>query len=51
VAIATLPTLGTAVPEFARERVLTYTSLATLPNPLWEPGVSVVRGGHELDDI
>jgi orotate phosphoribosyltransferase len=37
VAIATLLTLGTAVPEFARERVLTHTSLATLPNPFWEP--------------
>jgi orotate phosphoribosyltransferase len=37
VAIGTLLTLGTAVPEFAREHALLLASLAVLPNSLWEP--------------
>jgi hypothetical protein len=37
VAIATLLTLGTAVPKFARERGLMHTSLATLPNRSGNP--------------
>jgi orotate phosphoribosyltransferase len=36
-AIATLLTLGTAVPEFAHEHDLLLASLAELPNSLWEP--------------
>ena len=36
-AIGTLLTLGTAVPEFAREHDLLVASLAVLPNSLWEP--------------
>jgi orotate phosphoribosyltransferase len=52
VAIATLLTLGTAVPEFARERGLMQTSLATLPNPLWEPATCpLCAAGTPLDDV
>jgi orotate phosphoribosyltransferase len=52
VAIATLLTLGTAVPKFARERGLMHTSLATLPNPLWEPAACpLCAAGTPLDDI
>jgi hypothetical protein len=55
VAIATLLTLGTAVPKFARERGLMHTSLATLPNPLWGPAACPLCGGHaagrRLDEL
>jgi len=37
VAIATLLTLGAAVPTFAREHGLRLESLEALPNTLWEP--------------
>ena len=37
VAIAALLTLGSSVPDFAREHGLALESLAALPNDLWDP--------------
>jgi orotate phosphoribosyltransferase len=51
-AIATLLTLGTAVPEFAREHSLQLASLAALPNSLWEPAICpLCAAGTPLDEV
>ena len=51
VAIATLLTLGEAVPAFAREEGLLHTTLASLPNVLWEPEeCPLCAAGVPLDD-
>jgi orotate phosphoribosyltransferase len=52
VAIATLLTLGTAVPEFAREHGLALASLAALPNSLWEPAACpLCAAGIPLEEV
>jgi orotate phosphoribosyltransferase len=52
VAIATLLTLGTAVPEFAREHDLRLASLAAMPNPLWEPAACpLCAAGAPLEQL
>jgi orotate phosphoribosyltransferase len=52
VAIATMLTLGASVRGFARKRGLMHTSLATLPNQLWEPAdCPLCAAGTPLDDV
>ena len=52
VAIATLLTLGTAVPEFARDHDLQLVSLAMMPNSLWEPAsCPLCAAGVPIDPV
>jgi orotate phosphoribosyltransferase len=52
VAIAALLTLGSPVPEFADQHGLLHTSLASLPNPLWNPAdCPLCAAGTPLDEV
>ena len=45
-------TLGTAVPEFAREHDLQLVSLAVMPNSLWEPAeCPLCASGVPIDPV